>query len=387
MFAEPRPGFLEFFAGAGLARLGLEPNWRCLWANDICPEKAAVYMTNFGSGELKVGDIVQVEARELPEAAMAWASFPCQDLSLAGGRRGLAAPRSGTFWEFWRILAELRSMGRRPPLIVIENVVGLLSGGPFATIGEALAALGLRFGALVIDARLFVPQSRPRVFLTAVDEDWPTLDYEVEGGRPTEWFPESLLQAVNRLPADVRERWIWWRLPRPETAPEPPESLLDLDAEGWFDPAKTERLIGLMTPTHRRRLEAIRRGSRPRAGFLFRRMRGGEQRAEIRFDGLAGCLRTPAGGSSLQTLVWAGAGAVRMRLLTPRETARLMGVPDSFKLPAKAGAAYRAMGDGVVPPAVAWLSRRLLEPLIHSSEPRSTRRLFVTEKTPDTPLA
>ena len=83
--------FLEFFAGGGLARLGLEPDFACAFANDIDPAKARAYRAAFGGGEnLRVGDIWKLNPADLPGGArLAWASFPCQDLSLAGARAGL----------------------------------------------------------------------------------------------------------------------------------------------------------------------------------------------------------------------------------------------------------------------------------------------------------
>src|SRR5690606_26373193 len=82
-------GFYEFFAGAGLVRLALSPEWRVLWANDISPKKRLVYVQNFGEDQFVLGDIADVFAEDLPKGGqMAWASFPCEDLSLAGWRRG-----------------------------------------------------------------------------------------------------------------------------------------------------------------------------------------------------------------------------------------------------------------------------------------------------------
>ncbi|MEZ5366449.1 MAG: DNA cytosine methyltransferase [Bryobacterales bacterium] len=139
---------------------------RCAWANDVSEKKAAVYRANFGQRSLRLGDVARVEADELPHAQLAWASFPCQtSRSRAGG--GHLRARSGTFWQFWRLMREMGA--RRPPLIVLENVVGLLHGDNFGGLCEALADLDLRFGAMVIDAKWFVPQSRPRVFVVATD--------------------------------------------------------------------------------------------------------------------------------------------------------------------------------------------------------------------------
>src|SRR5690349_824610 len=85
--------FYDFFAGAGLATLGLQQSgWRCIWANDIDPRKHAVYTANFGDQHFELGDLAQIPASRLPAPAeLAWASFPCQDLSLAGWRKGLSA--------------------------------------------------------------------------------------------------------------------------------------------------------------------------------------------------------------------------------------------------------------------------------------------------------
>ncbi|MCC6315765.1 MAG: DNA cytosine methyltransferase, partial [Thermomicrobiales bacterium] len=89
--------FYDFFAGVGMAEVALTPDWACVWANDIDPRKAAIHRANHVPNRLHLGDVAAVAAADLPTTgvAMAWASFPCQDLSLAGGRRGLSATRSG----------------------------------------------------------------------------------------------------------------------------------------------------------------------------------------------------------------------------------------------------------------------------------------------------
>ena len=107
--------FYEFFAGGGMARVGLGPGWRCAFANDVDPEKAASYEANHGSAGLVVKDIRQVSTDELKGCAdLAWASFPCQDLSLAGNRAGLNGERSGMFWPFWHLIRSLDKEGRAP---------------------------------------------------------------------------------------------------------------------------------------------------------------------------------------------------------------------------------------------------------------------------------
>src|ERR1700676_2289169 len=96
--------FYDFFAGAGLATLGLSQSWECVWANDLDIKKGKVYKANFGDMHWHPGDIAAYSAKDLPNnTQLACASFPCQDLSLAGWREGLTADRSGVFWPFWKI--------------------------------------------------------------------------------------------------------------------------------------------------------------------------------------------------------------------------------------------------------------------------------------------
>jgi len=358
----------EFFAGGGLARLGLEPEFGCVFANDIDPEKAAAYAQAFGGSEMRQGDVWALSPADLPgQAALAWASFPCQDLSLAGARAGLAAPRSGAFWGFHRIVERLVKDRRAPDVLALENVCGLLSshhGADFAALVSALDGLGYHVGALEIDAALFTPQSRPRLFVVAAREAPPA---SLTLREPAEPFHSIALRAAfANLPEKLRARWVWWRLDSPPTRNTRLVNLLE-DGLPLDPPEKTDRLVAMMSPLQRARLEAIRQSGRREIGALFRRIRieHGErvQRAEVRFDGLAGCLRTPAGGSSKQTLLIVEWAQISSRLISPREAARLMGVPDEYPLPAGQTAALHLLGDAVCAPAVRWLSQHLLAPL------------------------
>lgn len=357
--------YLDFFAGAGLVDLALRPQWQCVWANDIDPCKAEVYRANIPGDHFVLGDVADVNAVDLPLADMAWASFPCQDLSLAGWRRGMSAERSGTFWAFWRIMRDQYDAGQRPPLIVIENVVGLLYGDNLAGLCEALAALDMRFGALVIDARWFVPQSRPRVFIVAVDAAFDPGDLASDMPESSVWTTGPVNKAWLTLPERLRSRWLWWRLPVPATVPPAIDRLIEDEPSGvaWHSAEETLRLLDLMSPAHVAKIREAQATAGRSVGFLYKRTRRDGQRAEVRFDGVAGCLRTPSGGSSRQTVVIIDEGRVRSRLLSPREAARLMGVPDWFQLPARYNDAYHAMGDGVAVPAVAWLSEHILTPV------------------------
>ena len=108
-------------------------------------------------------------------------------------------------------------------------------------------------------------------------------------------------------------------------------------------------------------------------GTVYRRTRPDEtgvkrQRAEIRFDDVAGCLRTPAGGSSRQTIIVVEGKRVRSRLLSTREAARLMGLRDDYLLPERYNDAYHVCGDGVCAPVVRHVAAHLLEPLLRANE-------------------
>jgi DNA (cytosine-5)-methyltransferase 1 len=361
--------FYEFFAGGGMARTGLGPGWRCLFANDFDPAKTAAYAANFGADDLRTGDVWDLRAADLPgHADLAWASSPCQDVSLAGAREGLSGRRSSAFWGFWRLVEQLEAEGRAPRAIGVENVTGLLSshgGRDFTAICEALHGLGYRFGAMEIDAALFAPQSRPRMFLLAVRET----PGDLVAAEPGPFQTRAVRQAFERLPQPLQRSWIWWRLPAPARRNAVLADILEPDeVVEWLSPARTQRLVGLMAPLHRRRLAELMAGGERQVGTVFRRMRieNGRkvQRAEARFDGLAGCLRTPAGGSSRQFVLVLEHGQARARLLTPREAARLMGLPDDYRLPAAATAALHLAGDGVVASVVRHLAAELLEPLL-----------------------
>ena len=135
--------FYEFFAGAGMARAGLGDRWRCLFANDFDQKKAATYRLNWGQDNFVCSDVREVATTDLAQTAdLVWASFPCQDLSLAGGGAGLKGERSGTFWPFWDLMTALVAEGRAPSMIVLENVCGTLtshSGKDFTAICRSLS--------------------------------------------------------------------------------------------------------------------------------------------------------------------------------------------------------------------------------------------------------
>ncbi|WP_280332737.1 DNA cytosine methyltransferase [Nocardia wallacei] len=427
--------FYEFFAGGGMAMAGLNKSghkWECLFANDIDEKKAESYRRNWIEkplvtlgkaederpdhiaersgkirmiGHLGVGSVADVDTqthlRDHGPVDLAWASFPCQDLSLAGSGAGLSGARSGTFMPFWQLIETLRAEGRPPKLVVLENVVGALTAGKgqdFVVLGDKLATTGYRFGAVVINAAYWVPQSRPRLFIIAVNEDVPLREELLSNGPQTPWHTQALVNAHKRLmegslAAKRRDSWIWWNLPNPPATRSEYKTLADVidrgEPEGvdWHSPADTDRLImELMNQTNQEKVRTAEKLSletnRRIVGTVYKRMRPeGEQigtdgngkpirakvqRAEVRFDEIAGCLRTPGGGSSRQTILVIDGGQTRSRLLSPREAARLMGLPKKYKLPERYNDAYHLAGDGVVVDVVDFLAVKVLEPLLAS---------------------
>ena len=378
----PEFTFYEFFAGGGMARAGLGDGWRCLFANDFDAMKAQTYRRNWGAEDLREADVATLSLRDLPPecADLAWASFPCQDLSLAGGYRGLGAEgdnaptRSGTFWPFWRLMRELRAQGRGPRAIVLENVYGSLTsrgGRDFAALAQALAEANYMFGALVINASRFVPQSRPRVFIVAVaaEENWRAAP--VAAAAHPAWTPEALVKAQALIGDKAKERWLWWSPAPPEAPVLRFEDVIEERPGGvkWHSAEETEHILALMNEGNRAKVAAAQKAGGRRVGTLYRRTRPDEngvkrQRAEVRFDETFGCLRTPAGGSSRQTLLIVEGRKIRSRLVSPREAARLMGLADGYLLPESYNDAYHVCGDGVCAPVVGFLARAVLEPAL-----------------------
>lgn len=372
-------GFYEFFCGGGMARAGLGADWECLFANDIDEKKALSYAANWGGGAFRRADIHNLSAADLPgRADLAWASFPCQDLSLAGAGAGLAGARSGAFWGFHALMAALGSEGRAPRLIVIENVIGALTsngGADFARICEALRELDYVLGALTIDAAHFLPQSRPRLFIVAAQADL-AIPSRLAAPAPQQSFAcPALLRAYAGFDADAADAWRWWALPAPPRRNVSLADLIEADAAdvAWRSKAQTAEMIAILSEGSRKKVEAARAKGGVHIGALYRRTRpdgegGRRMRAEARFDGLAGCLRTPGGGSSRQFLLWIEKDAARSRLLSAREAARLMGLPDDYRLPERYNDAYHLVGDGVAAPVVGFLGENLLEPLLAAQD-------------------
>jgi DNA (cytosine-5)-methyltransferase 1 len=370
----PAMTFLEFFAGIGLMRMALEQGgWSLQFANDIDEQKRAMYASHFKDAEERfvLGDIHTISVDQIPSATLATASFPCNDLSLAGSREGLVGKQSSAFWGFIRVLEEMRQ--RKPPLLLIENVPGFLTshgGRDFQQALLALNQLGYAVDTFILDAAHFVPQSRQRLFVIGLQrpkqESLRVKDrkrvYAPEGSE-SDVRPKALANFVASHPE------IDWNIRDLPAQPQHELSLRDIlddlphDAPEWWNRERAEYLLNQMSPRHRDTAEHMIAGADWTYGTAFRRMRRGKSMAELRTDGLAGCLRTPRGGSGRQILFKAGKGEFHVRLMTPREAARLMGA-NGYTISVSLNQALFGFGDAVCVPVIEWIATHYLNPLL-----------------------
>lgn len=363
--AKTKPKFIEFFAGIGLARMGLErAGFAASWANDCEADKRQMYIAHFGDERghsFALGDIALVDASSLPtDASLAWASSPCTDLSLAGARAGLAGKESGTFWHFIRLLEGLGEA--RPPAVVLENVTGLATSHGGDDLTAAIAAfndLGYSVDVLALDARRFLPQSRPRMFVVGALN--PPVD-------------------ASDSNLDLRPEYLQWVYGDPKlrthraALPEPPAPLtsglstliekMPRDDVRWWDAQRTAAFVASLSPMQAGRLETLKRLPEAVYRTAYRRTRNGVPVWEVRADDISGCLRTARGGSSKQAVVRVGNGSISVRWMTPLEYARLMGAEDYNMSGARTNQSLFGFGDAVAVPVVEWLGKHYLMPLI-----------------------
>lgn len=365
----------EFFAGIGLVRLGLEKaGWTIDFAHDIAEDKEKLYAGHFPDAKkhFQRGDIHKLEAAKVPAVTLATASFPCTDLSLAGAREGLSGKHSSAFWGFIRILEELGP--KRPKLVLLENVVGFLTshkGKDFQSALLALNKLGYSVDTFILDAARFVPQSRVRLFVIGSLKKKTFCEAVKESAA----FYESAMRPKALAEYIFTHPEISWNIRK---IPEPPskakkalKDILDVvpdDSPIWWSAARTKYLISQMSDKHAAILMGMKEKATWSFGTAFRRIRNGKSQAEMRTDGIAGCLRTPKGGSARQILVQAGYNQVKVRLLTPRECARLMGADEFVLNKVPLNQALFGFGDAVCVPVITWIANNYLNPLAQEIE-------------------
>jgi DNA (cytosine-5)-methyltransferase 1 len=276
------------------------------------------------------GDIANVTTRDLPgRADCAWLSPPCVGHSEAGNRQGFDERQSNAFWPAWHRIEDLNREGRAPRTIVFENVSGIMErDGAIGEVRGAFEEQRCRHATIIIDAARLVPQSRERVFVIGVREE---LGVDIAA------LADKAMKALGACARNVDLGDILEDNPRVET----------------FPPAKLAHHLAMLGPASAARIEKAPASGRTVAGPFARRMRGPksgerEQRVEVRLDGRANALRVMRGGSSKQFVMIVRGASTVMRAISPREAARLMGLPDSYILPTNENDALSLCGDGVV---------------------------------------
>jgi DNA (cytosine-5)-methyltransferase 1 len=266
-------------------------------------------------------------------------------------------------------MQRLKDEGKMPSLLMLENVTGLLTsndGNDFREVCLAAAGLGFLLDALIVDAKHFVPQSRPRLFIIGVLER--ILPPGIARSPEPEWLSRirhrgglstpRLLSAMHNI--NLPTGWIAFDLPGLPPEQRCISSFIDLDDEqDWWKDEAVNKHLNLMSDQHRQQVEKMRASGHLRVGTIFRRIREGRTRAETRFDGLAGCLRTAKGGSAKQIIIVINDGKVKMRWMSPTEYARLQGVP-GYKFCVPRNQALTGFADAVCVPVIEWIDRNTL---------------------------
>lgn len=324
--------FIDLFAGIGGIRLGFEEHGgRCIFTSEWNGFAQKTYLENFPSHgrHRMVGDITAVDVDDIPEHDVLLAGFPCQPFSIAGvskknalGRpHGFECSTQGTlFFDVARIIK-----ARRPKAFLLENVKNLLShdkGNTFRTILETLRdELGYQVQYRVIDGGHFVPQHRERIIIVGFCEE-----------TGFSWDDLHLPAVRPKLGAILH----------PENGSQRAEAPYTVG-----DSARVGEKYTL-TPKLWEYLQAYAAKHRAAGnGFGF----GLVDREKV-----ARTLSARYYKDGSEILVDQGKGR-RPRRLTPRECARLMGFPDSFRIPVSDTQAYKQFGNSVIVPVMKEVAR------------------------------
>lgn len=378
--------FIDFFAGIGLVEFGLlKSGWGHLLSVDYSELKRSVYEANFGenhSRNYKCEDIFELEGRDIPEAFLAHASFPCTDVSSAGPRTGVQdGNESSAIDSFLRIVSEMGD--KKPAVLMLENVKGLInshSGKDLRFLVKHINSLGYVVDLICIDAKHFVPQSRERVFLICQN-------IEFEGVTPTSKAKLNNLTVSksrsNSVIRFIRENsdlnWAIKHLPSPPELRTQLSNIIDSQHDAWWSTERTDYLLNQMFDRHLSWLRNNAELEEFKYATAFRRMRvraGKKQStAEIRYDGIAGCLRTAKGGSARQILLRVGKGEIKARLLSTKECSKLMGAEQLNFEKFSINDALHCLGDGVCVNVVEWIDQVYLTPLYEALKKASRKSI------------
>ena len=340
--------FIDLVAGIGGIRLGFEAHGgRCVFTSEWNAFSKKTYLANFpqDTQHIFVGDITQIDENDVPNHDVLLAGFPCQPFSIAGvskknalGRpHGFECVTQGTlFFDVARIIA-----AKQPKAFLLENVKNLLShdkGNTFKVILQTLRnELGYDVQYKVIDGQHFVPQHRERIIIVGFRDK---TDFS--------WDDLNLPNASPRLASILH----------PQNGSETAEEPYTSGTQATINPKYT------LTPKLWAYLQAYADKHRAAGnGFGFGLVTG---------DSVTRTLSARYYKDGSEILVSQGESK-RPRRLTPRECARLMGFPDSFKIPVSDTQAYRQFGNSVVIPVIREVARIVVPKVIENSQSISTR--------------
>ncbi len=335
--------FIDLFAGIGGIRMAFEKlGGHCVFTSEWDSYAQKTYAENFPGGHQINGDITQLEATDIPNHDVLLAGFPCQPFSIAGVSKknalgkahGFACETQGTlFFDVARIIAE-----KQPKAFLLENVKNLVShdkGRTFDVIRRTLTQeLGYHIHYRVIDGAHFVPQHRERILIVGFREhtnfDFDALPLPSKGKR-------TLAEILHKT--DGSEPNLPW------------------DGDRFFNHAE-QRINPKYTLTNNlwAYLQAYAEKHRAKGnGFGFGLVTPGSVTRTL-------SARYYKDGSEI--LLYQGEG-INPRRLTPRECARLMGFPDSFKISVSDTRAYKQFGNSVVVDVMEHVAK-LMQPMLET---------------------
>lgn len=362
-------GFDKGFDDAGLS---------CAWQveQDAACQRV---LARHWPGVLHFDDMREVTGERLGTVDVICGGFPCQDVSVAGRRKGLAGERSGLWFEFHRLLGELT-----PRWVVIENVPGLLSsnsGRDFAIIIQGLVECGYGVAWRVLDAQYFgVAQRRRRVFIVGSlgSGDAAQILFESEGGSGDS-PPRREARAGTATGFDGRTFSTsgagFWRAgpgtlrARDDKDGEGARLIVgaldsmsggpdDNSAQGWhLVPIAFDWQSGgdVRLNVSDRYTSALQANQTPAVTVALRGREGGGT-AELGGPVATALRSSQGGGDKPHALIDTG-----VRRLTPTECERLQGFPDGWTEGESDSARYRMLGNAVAVPVARWIGRRLME--------------------------
>ncbi len=340
--------FIDLFAGIGGIRMAFEAHGgQCVFTSEWNPFAQKTYLANFPeSVHTLAGDITKVDERDIPDHDVLLAGFPCQPFSIAGvskknalGRaHGFADETQGTlFFDVARIIA-----AKRPAAFLLENVKNLVShdkGNTFRVIRKVLEEeLGYHISFRVVDGAHFVPQHRERILIVGFREK-------------TDFTFDDLIFPVHK--PTLRE------ILHPQDGSEQPEGHYTAGPRAKVDERYT------LTPKLWEYLQAYAAKHRAAGnGFGF---------GLVGPDSVSRTLSARYYKDGSEILVSQGPRK-RPRRLTPRECARLMGLPDDFVIPVSDTQAYKQFGNSVVMPVMREVARAMKPRVMELINPELVRQ-------------